>query len=319
VIIFTQFADTARYLYDALNPGGTARDIDSICATDKSKARMAARFAPLANPHIRLPESDPGIRILVATDVMSEGLNLRDGDVAVNYDLHWNPVRLLQRFGRIDRIGSENETNWGFNFLPETKLDHNFGLTPVLRSRIKEIHDTIGEDAAILDRDEQLNEEAMFAIYEKQGAQLSFFEDSEADFVDLNEAEELLRTIRKEDPAEFARIAGLRDGIRSAKGVFDNAGCYAFCQAGRFQQLLLTDAGGTVVSRDITAVIKRIKCGRKEPAALLPAGHNARAMKLKDVFAEEVKHRLAQQRYALNLTVQQRYALRELRALYSVA
>jgi hypothetical protein len=319
VLVFTQFADTARYLYDNLNPGGKAKDIDSIYGTDKSKARMAARFAPLANPHISLRESDPEIRILVATDVMSEGLNLQDGDVVVNYDLHWNPVRLIQRFGRIDRIGSENDTIWGFNFLPETKLDRNLGLINVLRARIAEIHSTIGEDAAILDRDEQLNEEAMFAIYEKKSGQSSFYEDAEGDFVDLNEAEELLRTIRKEDPAEFERIANLRDGIRSARAVFSDPAFYVFCQAGRFQQLMLTAADGTVASRDITTVINRIKCGRKEPAALFPADHNARVMKIKEIFAEEVKHRLAQQQYTLNLTVQQRYALRELRAFYTLA
>ena len=121
---------------------------------------------------------------------MSEGLNLQDGDVIVNYDLHWNPVRLIQRFGRIDRIGSENEAIWGYNFLPETELDKNLGLTQILRTRINEIHATIGEDAAILDKSEQINEESMFAIYEKkQGEQLELFQNDNDDFIDINEAE----------------------------------------------------------------------------------------------------------------------------------
>ena len=129
------------------------------------------------------------ISTLIATDVLAEGLNMQDCNVIVNYDLHWNPVRLIQRFGRIDRIGSEYEVIYGFNFLPETGIEKNLGLRQKLHNRIQEIHNTIGEDTAILDRTEQLNEDAMYAIYEKDGDLLGLFEDEE-EFLDLNEAEE---------------------------------------------------------------------------------------------------------------------------------
>ena len=110
-------------------------------STEPRRARPAwpRGFAPLANPQMDIRD-DEEVNILVATDVMSEGLNLQDGDVVVNYDLHWNPVRLIQRFGRIDRIGTENERVWGFNFLPEKKLEKNLGLHDILRKRIQEIH-----------------------------------------------------------------------------------------------------------------------------------------------------------------------------------
>src|SRR4030042_3643315 len=120
---------------------------------------------------------------VIATDVLCEGLNLQDVDKIVNYDLHWNPVRLIQRFGRIDRIGSDFEVIYGFNFLPETGIERHLGLTQKLHNRIQEIHDTIGEDSAILDRTEQLNEKAMYAIYEQKGGQLSLFEDEEEEFI----------------------------------------------------------------------------------------------------------------------------------------
>jgi superfamily II DNA/RNA helicase len=116
---------------------------------------MAERFSPLANKSDFSGTPDE-VNILVATDVMSEGLNLQDGDVVVNYDLHWNPVRLIQRFGRIDRIGTENERIWGFNFLPETELEKGLGLHEILRRRISEIHESIGEDAAILTKTSRL-------------------------------------------------------------------------------------------------------------------------------------------------------------------
>ena len=147
----------------------------------------------------------------MATDVLAEGLNLQDCDKIINYDLHWNPVRLIQRFGRIDRIGSDYDRVYGFNFLPETGIDRNLGLRQKLHNRIQEIHDTIGEDSAILDRTEQLNEEAMYAIYEKKGQLSLFEEDEEESFVDLNEAEEILRQLRK------GKSGGIRADRRLAR------------------------------------------------------------------------------------------------------
>jgi Helicase conserved C-terminal domain/PLD-like domain len=317
VLIFTQYADTVAYLYDNLNPGGKYPDIESIYGTDKSKARMAARFSPKSNPHFSFG-SDSEVRILVATDVMSEGLNLQDGDVLVNYDLHWNPVRLIQRFGRIDRIGGKNDVIWGFNFLPETAMEKQLGLRALLSRRISEIHETIGEDAAILDKTEQINEEGMFCIYEQKQDQLSLFEDEEDDFIDINEAEELLRSLQSDDPEEFVRIANLRDGIRSARASFSGGGGrFVFCQSGKYQQLLLLDAEGTIESRDVPKVLGRLKCSKTEPSASLPRAHNQEVMKALEFFKDEVRHRTAQQKFSMSLTVGQTYILRELRAAYS--
>jgi superfamily II DNA or RNA helicase len=317
VLIFTQYSDTAIYLYKNLNPGGAHPDIASIYGTDKSKARMAARFSPGSNPHISFG-ADSEVRILIATDVMSEGLNLQDGDVVLNYDLHWNPVRLIQRFGRIDRIGSQNDVIWGFNFLPETAMEKQLGLHEVLAARIKEIQETIGEDAAILDKEEQVNEEGMYCIYEQKSDQLSFFEDEEADFVDINEAEEMLRSLQADDPAEFNRIANLRDGIRSARAMFSTGGGrFVFCQAGKFQQLFHLNQDGGIDSRDVPKVLGRLKCSKTEPASQLPREHNQEVMKVLGIFNDEVRHRTAQQRFSLSLTVGQTYVLRELRAFYS--
>src|SRR4029077_14763234 len=100
----------------------------------------------------------------------------------------------------------------------ELGIESNLGLKQRLHNRIQEIHDTIGEDSAILDRTELLNEEAMYAIYDKKtlGSEALEYEDGE-DFLDLNEAEEILRQLRADDPAEYDRIGNLRDGIRTAK------------------------------------------------------------------------------------------------------
>ncbi|MDA8077692.1 MAG: phospholipase D-like domain-containing protein [Nitrospiraceae bacterium] len=316
-LIFTEYADTARYLYDNLNPGGKKPDMDVIFSGDKSKAKVVGRFAPKANPEYVFQSGESELNTLVATDVLAEGLNLQDCDKIINYDLHWNPVRLIQRFGRIDRIGSDYGEIYGFNFLPETGIEKNLGLEARLKNRIQEIHDTIGEDSVILDRTETLNEEAMYAIYEKKGGQLNLFEDGEEEFLDLNEAEEILRQLRKDDPTEYERIADLRDGIRTMKPT-DQKGLYVFCQAGRYQQLFLLNDKGEIVSRDIPRVLGLIKCGPEIKGIDLPKDYNAAVMRIKRLFTEEVKHRQAEKEHTLSLSHGQRYVLRELRVMFGL-
>jgi superfamily II DNA or RNA helicase len=315
-LIFTQYADTARYLFDNLNPQGKKADIEVIFSGDKSKARVVGRFAPKANPEYHFAPGECELMTVIATDVLAEGLNLQDGDKIVNYDLHWNPVRLIQRFGRIDRIGSEFDIIYGFNFLPETGIEKNLGLREKLHNRIQEIHDTIGEDSAILDHTETLNEEAMYAIYEKQGRQLSLFDDEGSELLDMNEAEELLRQLRRDSPNEYERIANLRDGIRTVKPS-PNKGAYVFCQAGRYQQLFLLDENGEVATRDIPRILGTIKCGPDLEGLPLPKGYNAIVMRVKRQFVEEVKHRQAERQFSPSLTQGQRYVLRELRVLFN--
>jgi superfamily II DNA/RNA helicase len=310
-LIFTQYAETARYLHDNLNPEGKFSDIDVISSGDKSKFRVVGRFSPKSNPEYPMQANETELNTVVATDVLSEGLNLQDCDTIINYDLHWNPVRLIQRFGRIDRIGSDHDIVRGFNFLPEGRMDKHLGLKTILKNRIAEIHETIGEDSAILDPAEQINEEAMYAIYEAKSENLSLFEEDE--LVSMNEAEEILRHLKAEDPAEFERIASLRDGIRCAKPSLSQ-GTYVFCQAGDFQQLYLTDASGKISTRDIPAILGGIKCSPSLPASTLPKDHNKQVMEIRRLFEDEVKHRKTEQRHSLSLSHGQKFALRELRA-----
>jgi len=316
-LIFTQYADTARYLFENLKAYVRQSELEVIFSGDKSKIRVVGRFAPKANPEYKVQPGETELNTVVATDVLSEGLNLQDCDKIINYDLHWNPVRLIQRFGRIDRIGSDHDIVYGFNFLPETGIERNLGLRQKLHNRIQEIHDTIGEDSAILDLTEHLNEEAMYAIYEKKGGNLSLFEDEEEEFVDLNEAEEILRLLRKENPAEYDRIAALRDGIRASKPNSQQRGLYVFCQADRYQQLVLLDGSGETISRDIPKVLGAIKCGPELKSEALPSDYNATVMRVKRQFTEEVKHREAEREHTVSLTHGQRYVLRELRILFA--
>lgn len=325
-LIFTQYEDTAKYLYDNLNPDGSKQDIDVIYSSSgKSKALLVNRFAPKANQNYQLKAGETEINTLIATDVLAEGLNMQDGDLIINYDLHWNPVKLIQRFGRIDRIGSEKETIYGFNFLPELGIERNLGLQQKLRNRIQEIHDTIGEDVAILDRNEQLNEKAMYAIYGKQEdkVQLSLFDETE-ELMELTDAEEILKQLRQDHPEEYDRITKLPNGIRSARYSI-KSGTYVFCEASdpnrpdirSYQKLYLIDKQGNIISEDVSRILGSIKCEPTTPTAELPQDYNSIVMRVKKQFAEEVKHRQAERDYSSSLSLGQKYILRELRTLFN--
>ncbi|MDY0020642.1 MAG: helicase-related protein, partial [Anaerolineae bacterium] len=310
VLIFTQYADTARYLFATLAPDHPSPDIAVIHSEEGDKGTIVARFAPKANPQQQVLDKIE-IDTLIATDVLSEGLNLQDCDKVINYDLHWNPVRLIQRFGRIDRIGSEHEVIYAYNFLPETELDQNLGLHEKLARRIQEIHDSIGEDAAILEPEEQLNPEALYTIY-AEGEVGAYEEADEAEFIDLNEAEELIRQLQEDDPQLYQRILGLRDGIRTAtRGM--QAGTVVLCRAGRYRQLYLVDQHGTLISRDTPRILGLLKCSPDTPPLPLPQNHNDVVSKVRQQFEREVHARRAEQEHTLSLSPAQQYVLTELR------
>lgn len=313
-LIFTQYADTAKYLYENISTTNSA-SIEVIYGTDKDKSLVAGRFAPKSNPQHLPKTAFSEIHILIATDVMSEGLNLQDADQIINYDLHWNPLRLIQRFGRIDRIGTEHSNVYGYNFLPETELDKGLGLKDRLLRRIQEIHDTLGEDAAILDPSERLNQEAFIAIY--RGETVDQYEDTDdEELVDLTEAEEFIRQLSETNPQLFEKISTLRDGIRAAKRN-DHEGTVVLCRASNYRQLYLVDDDGEIISRDIPHILGVIKCDPDTPNVSIDNHHNRIVQSVREDFSKEVQARSAEQKHAISLTRAQRYLLRELRKLYN--
>ena len=315
-LIFTQFTDTARYLYEHLRSDSAASTVELISSRVGNKAAVIGRFAPRANPDLAQKDHGHEIATLVTTDVMAEGLNLQDCDKIVNYDLHWNPVRLIQRFGRIDRIGSEHERIHGFNFLPEAGLERNLGLRQTLRQRIREIHETIGEDSSILETGETINEQAMYAIYEANGESVARLEEEpDSKSVQLAEAEEMLRHLREKDPDEYARIAALPDGIRSAKSA-RATGLFAFSQAGAYRELVLLDEAGQLVSNDIPRLLGLLQCSKETPCAEFSEKLADLIVRVQRRFQETTRQRRVEQNHLQSLAHSQRYVLRELRDVY---
>ncbi len=207
-LVFTQFADTATWLFEQL--GQSAGRTAVVTGSTGSKLSFVRRFAPRANRATIDPANI--LDLLICTDALGEGVNLQDGDTLVNYDLHWNPVRLIQRAGRIDRIGSENDEIWIASFLPERRLEARLGLEAVLRRRIDEFLRVFGEDSAVLPSDEQPDVEKMSSAYTGRAL-------TEADATDdldgLSRHINRVLTLRREEPARFDRVVRLRPGRRA--------------------------------------------------------------------------------------------------------
>lgn len=151
VLIFTAFADTADYIYEqlaerikketGLHVGLITGSTDGRCTIPKfplSFNNVLTYFSPISKDRSTLfPKATEDIDVLIATDCISEGQNLQDCDYLINYDIHWNPVRIIQRFGRVDRIGSKNDVIQLVNYWPDMELDKYIELKGRVESRMK--------------------------------------------------------------------------------------------------------------------------------------------------------------------------------------
>lgn len=169
VLIFTAFADTANYLYDqlaarikaecGLNVALITGSTEGKCTIQKfpmSFNNVLTYFSPVSKNRAALfPSATEEIDVLIATDCISEGQNLQDCDFLINYDIHWNPVRIIQRFGRVDRIGSKNDVIQLVNYWPDMELDKYIELKGRVESRMKATVLTSTGDDNLLSQNEK--------------------------------------------------------------------------------------------------------------------------------------------------------------------
>ena len=169
ILIFTAFSDTAEYLYENLAPAISSRHKlhtglvtgDAIRSTVKNVGAdfnsILTLFSPISKEKDKLlPKVKEEIEVLIATDCISEGQNLQDCDYLINYDIHWNPVRIIQRFGRVDRIGSRNDVIQLVNYWPDIELDDYLKLKGRVESRMAGMDITgAGSGNVLLSNEEQ--------------------------------------------------------------------------------------------------------------------------------------------------------------------
>lgn len=171
IIIFTAFADTAEYLYENvskyvkdnfnLNTAMVTGTVDGKTTAPLKKKDLntvLTCFSPISKDrNMLMPNSTIDIDVLIATDCISEGQNLQDCDYLINYDIHWNPVRIIQRFGRVDRIGSKNKYIQLVNFWPDVTLDEYINLKANVETKMKIVTMTGTGDDNILSEEEKID------------------------------------------------------------------------------------------------------------------------------------------------------------------
>ena len=219
LIIFTESRETGDYLYRKLQSEFTEQVIffsshggqyqkqgDNLnCAPATARGLIKENF----DPNNKNQQND--IRILITTDILAEGINLHRANILINYDLPWNPTRVLQRAGRINRLGTTHPNIFIFNFFPTTHADVHLGLEINITNKIQMFHDILGEDAKYLSDGEVIGSQELFETLNNKKAYTG--EDKEVDS-ELKYLE-IMRKIRDEQPELFNKIKQLPKKARS--------------------------------------------------------------------------------------------------------
>ncbi|GAA5528203.1 helicase-related protein [Herpetosiphon gulosus] len=228
IIVFSYFRDTARYLIDQLKADPNLANVRMAYLSSeinpRDRQRTIERFAP-RNSRTPIAASDE-YDLLIATDVLSEGQNLQDAAQLINYDLHWNPTRMIQRGGRIDRLGSSHSTIVIHNIFPDQELETLLRLVERLQERLRAINETIGLDASVLG--ELITPRTFNTLRE-----LAVGDDSSLQFwgqVSELAGNELLRQQLLNYLRDYGRhyVEGLPDGIHSCSQRGQRSGIFAY-------------------------------------------------------------------------------------------
>lgn len=285
-LVFTQFADTVRYLVDELNKRGIC-SVEGVTGDSEDPTALAFRFSPRSN-NINL---NPGqeLRILIATDVLSEGQNLQDCSIVVNYDLPWALIRLVQRAGRIDRIGQHAEQIHCYSFLPADGLEKIIRLRARVRQRLYESGEVLGSDEQFFEDD--LTNSVLKDLYTEKAGMLDGDFDSEVDLASY--AYQIWRNATTTNPSLEKKIAGMPDVVYSTR---DHQGTEKEPQgvllyvktADGNDSLVWMDKEGRSVTQSQIAVLRAAECGPQTPSIERnPAHHDLVKAGINHIAEEE--------------------------------
>ena len=293
VIVFTQFADTVRYLETQLRRRGLQR-FAGVTGEDEDPTGYAWRFSPASNRNETnksnsafRPENE--LRILVATDVLSEGQNLQDAAIIVNYDLPWAIIRLIQRAGRVDRIGQKSDKILCYSFLPADGVENLIRLRARVRQRLRENAEVVGTDEAFFE-DEREKQKLLDLYHEKAGI-LDGDADSEVDLASY--AYQIWKNATDKSPELKTAIEALPEVVYSTKP-FATAdkkppGVLVYLRTAEGNDALAwVDKDGNNVTQSQFEILKAAECLPDTPALPRQENHHPLVRKgVEFVIAEE--------------------------------
>lgn len=256
ILVFTQFADTAVYLYEQLKKLG-ADQIECVTGDSEDPTEYAHRFSPGSNERADLKGTEKEIRVLICTDVLSEGQNLQDGHIIVNFDLPWALIRLVQRTGRVDRIGQKSEKILCYSFLPEDGLDEILLLRDRLSTRIQQNAEVVGSDETFFEGD-PIN---IADLYNEKAGILDQEDEGEVDLASY--AYQIWKNAIDANPALKNIIQNLPNVVYATKAHAEkqNEGAIVYVRTADDNDILAwVNAKGEMITQSQLTILKAAEC-----------------------------------------------------------
>lgn len=267
VLIFSESFETCKYLKEQLQHKlGEEVGLGHGGLTKSEYEQLKKRFAPKANDGER--QNSTSLRLLVATDSFSEGVNLQDANCVVNYDLPWNPIKIIQRVGRVNRIGSNHEEVHSYNFFPGSEIDEHLRhnqkgtLKERVQQRISDFHAIIGDDTKHLSSQEEPEPRQYFRIVSKSADDI----DGEKRQYSYSELIKMLRRLRQEDPNLYERIQSLPTRAWTARN-HEQRSLVALAKRAKHLDFYEIDVSNMYLQRlDAETAFSRLDAGADEQA-----------------------------------------------------
>lgn len=285
VLVFTQFADTANYLTEQLKSRGLKK-IEGVTGDNENPTGYAHRFSPYSNNKPEIIQSNHDLRVLITTDVLSEGQNLQDAHIVINYDLPWAIIRLIQRAGRVDRIGQKSEQIICYSFLPEDGIEAIIKLRKRLTKRIEENANVVGSDETFFDGD-PINLSDLYN--EKSGILDGENDDSEIDLASL--AYQIWKNATDDNPQLNKIIPDLPNVIYATKENIENTekeGVIVYTKTPDENDVLAwVDKEGKIITQSQYTILKAIQCTPETEAKYKLDNHHELVKKGVDYIRDE--------------------------------
>ncbi|WP_017653079.1 helicase-related protein [Fortiea contorta] len=289
VLIFTQFADSVRYITDNLQAKNITK-VGGVTGRSQSPTELTGRFSPVSNNKRDRVSSTDELRILIATDILSEGHNLQDCAIIVNWDLPWAIIRLIQRAGRVDRIGQNAEKILCYSFLPAEGVERIINLRERLKQRLQENAEVVGTDETFFEDDDP---QVILDLYNEKSGVLDGDEDTEVDLT--SEAFQIWKQATDDNPALKKTIEEMQNVVYSTRGHIPQPvqpeGVLMYMKTTQGNDALIyVDRNGDSVTQSQLAVLKMAACEESTPAIAKDKQHHNLVEKGTQLLAEEEKN-----------------------------
>jgi len=320
LIVFTESKETGEYILDALDkafPGAAlfyssrgGLHAGQTLSVPVAREKIRHNFDPTSS------KQDDDFHILVSTDVLAEGMNLHRANIVINYDLPWNPTKVLQRVGRVNRVGTQHEEIRVYNFFPTDQSEDQIGLEANIKNKIQAFHDTLGEDAKYLTEEEVVSSHELFgeALYKRLTDRRTYEDAQEHEGPSELEYLMLLRAIRDNQPDLFERVKRLPKKARTARQSVQAVNrLLTFFRKGRLKKFFLTE-GDTAAELPFLEAVKLFECDRTQRRTTIPREFYAMLRENKDAFERVTSPAPTMDRPRFSSRSNEAYILRRLRA-----